>query len=233
MGTAWAEIVTDYAMVEIDDIRLNEELALDPALFFRRMALYLKNAVPFFTCPPQVAGRLAYTAPQWEDTEWTSPGGAGQEADTGLVGFEMMSAVKKTVNCDGTVDLAAYSGAEYDPETGKVTFPDDVAAGTVFALDFYTDGTFDADLTETEKRILSLCTALVWTQRFSTNWLNMQPKVQDQNFAVGSEAQHMRAATDRVSQLRAQVSAEIRKYEQDAAYRKTVMHRGTGRYFDL
>ena len=233
MGTTWAEIITDYAMVEIDDVRLSDELAIDTALFFRRMALYLRNAIPFFTCPPQMADRLSYTAPQWEDAEWTSPGGDNQQADIGLTGFELMSAVKKTVRCDGTVDFESFSDAVYDKATGIVTFPSTVEEGTVFSLDFYTDGVFANELNETEKRILGLCTALVWTQRFSTNWLNLQPKVQDQSFSVGNEANHMRATTDRVAQLRAQVSAEIRKYEQDSAYRNTVLRKGKGRLFDI
>lgn len=33
MGTTWSEIICDYGMVLINDIRLTEELANDPALF--------------------------------------------------------------------------------------------------------------------------------------------------------------------------------------------------------
>ena len=37
MGTTWSEIITDYAMVEIDDLRMRAELQDNPALFFRAL----------------------------------------------------------------------------------------------------------------------------------------------------------------------------------------------------
>lgn len=57
MGTTWSEIICDYGMVLINDIRLTEELANDPALFFRKMALYLKNAI---YSPDMLVGRFHY-----------------------------------------------------------------------------------------------------------------------------------------------------------------------------
>ena len=41
MGTKWSEIISNHAMLEIDDVRLQEEAASDPAAFLRRMSLYL------------------------------------------------------------------------------------------------------------------------------------------------------------------------------------------------
>ena len=71
MGTAWAEIVTEYARVEINDIRLQKDAQENPALFFRRMSLYMKNAVPLFNQPPEMQSWLSGTEPSFGDTTWT------------------------------------------------------------------------------------------------------------------------------------------------------------------
>ena len=59
MGTKWSEIISDHAMVIIDDVRLQEEAANDPAAFLRRMSLYVKNAIPLFSQPVQMRVYLA------------------------------------------------------------------------------------------------------------------------------------------------------------------------------
>lgn len=46
MGTKWSEVISNHAMVAIDDVRLQEEAANDPAAFLRRMSLYMVNAIP-------------------------------------------------------------------------------------------------------------------------------------------------------------------------------------------
>ena len=38
MATTWQDIVTDSAMVIIDDVRLADELTASPARFFRKMS---------------------------------------------------------------------------------------------------------------------------------------------------------------------------------------------------
>ena len=35
MGTKWSEVISNHAMVAIDDVRLQEEAANDPAAFLR------------------------------------------------------------------------------------------------------------------------------------------------------------------------------------------------------
>ena len=54
MGTAVSEIITNFAMVEIDDERLNESTQVNPALFYRRMTLYFDAAMPIFRRPPEI-----------------------------------------------------------------------------------------------------------------------------------------------------------------------------------
>lgn len=222
MGTTWSEIITDYAMVEIDDLRMRTELQDNPALFFRGMSLYMKNAIPYFNNPPEMQGWLKNTLPSFADYYWTVPADTTEETvvPTGQPGYEIMSVQIRSEEENGVVGVTPYIGATYDSETGNVTFPAGLTEGTQFQMDFYTDGTFDNDLTEEEKRILGLCVDYVWNVRFSGNWLNMQPKVQDANFTVGSEANYTRAQTERMRQKRIALNDEIHKYAQNVAYRE-------------
>ena len=59
MGTKWSEIISNHAMVDIDDVRLQEEAANDPAAFLRRMSLYVANAIPLFSLPVQMRAYLS------------------------------------------------------------------------------------------------------------------------------------------------------------------------------
>lgn len=222
MGTTWSEIITDYAMVEIDDLRMRTELQDNPALFFRGMSLYMKNAIPYFNNPPEMQGWLKNTLPSFADYYWTVPTDTTEETvvPTGQPGYEIMSVQIRSEEDNGVVGVTPYIGATYDSETGNVTFPAGLTEGTQFQMDFYTDGTFDNDLTEEEKRILGLCVDYVWNVRFSGNWLNMQPKIQDANFSVGSEANYTRSQTERMRQKRIALNDEIHKYAQNIAYRE-------------
>lgn len=223
MATSWSEIITDFALTEIDDVRLTEELSENPALFFRRMSLYLKNGAAYFDNPPEIQNWLKSTEPQFEDYEWVGETSADETVvDTGIIGYELMSVVTICTDSVGTVVTKPYHDAVYDSETGEVTFPAGIEDGTVFSLDFYTDGQFENTLTLEEKRILGKCTALVWNERFDGNWLNMQPKIHDKSFTVGSESAHIRAVSEKMRRLRAELNDEIRRYEQNVAYRNTV-----------
>lgn len=231
MGTAWAEIITDYAMVEISDTRLSEELKESPALFFRRMDLYMRNAVPYFSSPPEMQSWLSYTAPQYADYSWTGETSSQETVlDTGLIGYELMSVQKIHCDATGNVMWEAYHEAVYNSETGTVTFPAGINAGTEFQIDFYTDGSFDNTLTGEEKRILGLCVALVWNERFTGDWLNRQPKIHDKSFSVGSESAYTRAETERMRTVRAALNDELRRYEQNLAYRELAAEGALTRY---
>lgn len=225
MGTSWAEIITDYAMVEIDDDRLSAKLARSPALFFRAMSLYMKNAIPYFSSPPQMADRLKSTPPVYDDFYYTaqfSP--TVTVVDSGKIGFEIMSSLIVS-RCPEQEEGTAYEEALYNPQTGEISLPAGICDDTEFEFDFYTDGYFENDLLSVEKRILGLCVALVWNTRFSDNWLNMQPKIADKSFSVNNESSHMRATSEKLRDFRAEINAEIRKYEQDAAFMDVVLNR--------
>ena len=144
MGTSWAEVITNSAMVYIDDLRLREDLAVNPAQFFRKMALYMNQAIPLLNRPPELLNFLTVglIQPTFGDSTWTSTQESTVQetvVETGQVGFSLFSCVVSRADSRGNVTFTPYTAAGYDSETGKVTFPVQAAAGTQYVLDFYTD----------------------------------------------------------------------------------------------
>lgn len=233
MGTSWMEIITNSAMVFIDDVRLQDDAAISPAQFFRRMTLYMNMAIPVFNRPPEMMAYLTrgMQEPTYDDYEWVSTQESTAQSTvvaTGLTGFELFSCVIREMDAAGNVTLTPYGNAEYDPQTGNVTFPQQSAAGTTYVLDFYTDGSFLNELTPSQKRILGLCVACVWDERFSRNWLNMQMKIHDQSFETVNESNYIKEVTARLSTNQALLAEALHKYEQDCAYLNTVTARNAG-----
>ena len=52
MGTAWSEVVCNYAMPIIDDVRLTDEMGTNQALFLRIMSIYVTLALPNLSRQP-------------------------------------------------------------------------------------------------------------------------------------------------------------------------------------
>lgn len=223
MGTAWSEVISDHAMVFIDDVRLMNQAEENPARFLRRMSLYMKNAIPLFSRPPEMIAYLkeGLTEPDYRDGAWVSDlqSLAGEtKVETGFTGYELFSCAERVTEPDGTVILIPYPEASYDSETGEVTFPQQRDAGISYEMDFYTDGTFAHDLTAEQKRLLGLCIASVWDERFFRNWLNDAPKVHDRSFDAPNEPQYMEKGNKKKLQNRSLLNEELRKYEQDCTY---------------
>lgn len=228
MGTKWSEIVTNYAMTNIDDVRLQEDAANDPAAFLRRMSLYMENAIPLFNMPPEMTDRLenGIVYPQYGDFYWESTAEsttAETTVDTGMKGYELFSCAVVTQDASGAITYAPYAGAKYDAESGVVTFPTQDGAGISYTLDFYTDGSFAQELTMRQKRILGMCVAAVWDERFyGHNWLNDQMKVKDASFETVNEGTYMEKSSQKHGKNRARLMDELRKYEQDCAHLNVV-----------
>lgn len=219
MGTPIAELITDWAMTEIDDARLEELLNENPAQFMRRMWLYVKRGTPYFNNPPEMENLLTYSEPEFDDFEWTASASAEETiVQTGKVGYEIVSTSKIWRGKDGTVFSCPFPEAAYNVDSGEVTFPAGIPEGTRFAIDFYRDGSFERDLGKVELRILGKCVALAWYERFSGNWLNMQPKISDKSFTTGSEANHINAMTTRTREYRAALNDEIWRYAENKEY---------------
>ena len=58
MGTSWSEVICNYAMPVIDDVRLTDQMNENPALFLRRMSLYMDLAIPMLSRPPSLDALL-------------------------------------------------------------------------------------------------------------------------------------------------------------------------------
>lgn len=224
--TSWSEIITNHAMVVIDDVRLKELAEQNPALFLRRMSLYMKNAIPIFNRPPQMIEYLqnGLKEPTFGSFEWTSTEQSMTEAtvvSTGMIGYDLFHCeYADTINSEDTVFVAV--DATYDPETGEVTIPITPGEGLIYSMDFYEDGSFGHELTATQKRILGLCVASVWDERFFRTWLNDQMKIKDQSFNTVNESNYMREGEAKKAKNRALLNDELKKYEQDCAYRKVL-----------
>lgn len=228
MGTRWMEVISNYAMPLIDDLRLQEEVRTSPAAFYRRMVLYMDVGLTKLNSPPALGAYLTgeMERPGYLDENWVSTAESVDREEivieTNNPGCDLFSCVIREEDRRGRVTLTPYDGAVYDPETGKVTFPRQDREGIEYEMDFYRDGAFAHDLTERQKGLVGLAIAVIWDERFSRDWLSMAQKPHDQTFPVVNESNYMDKVTARMKANRADFAAELNKYEQDVAYGRTV-----------
>jgi hypothetical protein len=229
--TTFIDVICNHAMVEIADLRLENDMNISPARFFRKMALYMIQAIPRFNRPPEAREWLKFTAPVYDDYDYTVPGdyvSGNLTIETGMKGYDVVSAIKIQPNGTGVYDFIPLSGMTYDAETGNVTIPEgSVSADDNIAIDFYTDGYFDRELGFDMKDILGLLIQYVWECRFANDFLLQQPKIKDRSFDVGNEANHMRASTERMKYLSERNNQRLKAFEQNVAYRNTVLEGST------
>lgn len=222
MATTWADIVT-AALVQIDDVRLEEQMAVSPAQFYRRMSEYIEQALPLLSRPPKLLEYLknGMVKPEFGDYLWESAESSTEaetNVETGMIGYDLCSVTQRVLHDNGTVSLLPYPEAGYDANTGIVTMPQQDAAGIGYDFDFYTDGSFP-DLSDTQMRLFALAIAVVWDERFSRNWLSMQMKIKDESFSTVNEANYIEKVTKRLRDNRVSFNDELRWYEQMSYYR--------------
>lgn len=222
MGTSFAEILTQWAMQEIDDINWTKALQENPAAFLRAKSDTLIAAIGRFSRPPEMQGWLTFTAPQYESwmfaatEDYTAP----VTLETGVTGMELCSGTLISTASNGMQTFEPIDGLTYDAETGTVTLNMALTAGMSVDLDFYTDGTFDKELNAEQKHIMGLCCAVQWYSRFANTWLNMQPKIKDKSFDVGSESAQMTANTAKFKEMRLALNDALLRYEENVYYRQ-------------
>ncbi len=230
MATSWAEIDA-AAMVLIDDIRLQEQLEVSPALYYRRMSLFVRSAMPMLSRPPEFLTYLtqSITDPEYGDYEWVSTDASmtqETEVSTNFLGYDLCSCVSSEVLDDGRVLQTPYE-VSYNAETGIVTFPIQTAAGINYELDFYKDGSFGT-LSQAQIQLFASAISLVWDERFIGNWLNRTPKINDSSFSTVNEA-NFAEKTSQAHVRREQAFHEaLKHYEQLCAYNANVSARGGG-----
>lgn len=221
MATTWADVIAS-AMVLIDDVRLEEQMAVSPAQFYRRMAGWVDLAFPKLNRPPELYAYIKkgkinpdYTDFEWESTEESTI--AATEVETGAIGYELCSVTMRILHPNNTVSLLPYSAAIYDAETGVVTFPKQEKTGICYEIDFYKDGEF-SDLSEAQMRLMALAISTLWDNRFQRDWLGISPKIHDDSFNPPNEAQYMEKSTKRWKENVIAFNDELRDYEQSCTY---------------
>lgn len=223
--TTFSEIITDYAMVMIDDERLSVLAKENPARFFRKMALYMQTAIPMFTHPPEARIWLRYTPPTFDDATYTVTGEEGVSAavNTGITGYTLASAAYTMEDGYGGLMDVPVPVLESDPETGEIILAvsEDIPPDTVIDIDIYTDGVFDRELDSRIKRILSLFVQYAWYSRYMNDWLIVTPKIKDKSFDTGNESNLTRANNERARLLLDEAYGEMLRLEQDAYYMDT------------
>lgn len=222
MATSWSTIITD-AMQVINDDRWQEQLATDPAQFYRAKSEMVRIALPLLNRPPQLLQFLqsGMVVPTYADTEWVSNEASLSEetsVDTGMIGYGLMSCVYRV---NGGTDILPYPHAIYDAETGIVTFPVQSEIGIEYEIDFYTDGTFPA-LSPSQSRLFALAMGVVWDEHFERDYLDMTPKIHDSSFETINEANYIDKNNRRLLENRQSFNDELRAYEQLCAYLNTV-----------
>ena len=221
MGTTFAEILTQWAMQDIDDVNWARELSENPAGFFRAKSDTLIMSIPQFSRPPEMQAWLKFTSPMYDS--YTATVDADKETgwtlDTGKTGYQLCSGFLIEKGAHGS-EIFTPLQCEYDSETGSVTVNMAAPAGSEVDLDFYTDGAFERELDGDQKRILGLCVGYQWYARFANNWLNLQPKIHDKTFDIASESAHMTAVSARMKELRLDLDDALLRYEQNCYYRQ-------------
>lgn len=237
MATPILKLITEYCATYVDDIRLSELLTADPPLYARRMWGYLLPAISLFTLPAEMQAYLVgdkntpkLTEPLYASA--TYPVSSDITTDTVIelgeqyAGYEICGCRLREENTvTGVVSLTPL-GVKYDSATGNVTVSASgdyaIPGGSALELDFYTDGYFAEDLSREALSILGMCFAVMWQTRFNNDWLSNVSKVEDKSFSEQNRANKMSADTARLNQLRADLAAEMRRYEQNLYYRSTV-----------
>ncbi len=217
MATLFSDVLTQYAMQFIDDVRWTEQLTLNPAQFFRAKSQALISAIPRFNRPPNIQQYLKYIEPSYSDTTHTviNTDVFPLTVETGNSGYELCSVGYVLTDSVGGATYTSITDFTYDSETGNVVVNEQLQEGTVIDFDFYTDGYFENDLDDTQKRLLGLCVAYDWYYRFENAFLNVLNPITDKTFSPRSAtAEDKRANTARYTEISRQLSSELIAYEQ-------------------
>ena len=231
------KVITEYCAVYVDDIREQQRAETNKPLYARKMWSYLQAAIPFFTIPSSmleylvgsyenpkikapIYGSLLYTVEQDLVADFTL------ELDESGKGYELFNCQIQEVDDFDNAILYPTDVATYDSVNGTVTFhatPEQaIAKGTVFNMDFYTDGYFMEDLTSDIMRILAMCFQLVWQMRFNNDWLSIVPKVEDKSFFEQNRANKMKMDDDRLDRYQSDLAGAMRRYEQKLVEKKII-----------
>ena len=218
--TGWSEVIS-AAKLLIDDVRWQKELETSAARFFRAKSDFVRMAIPRLNRPPGLLDYIKsgmeepqYGSYAWESTEESKS--SATAIATGMYNYGLCTVALRSE--DGLYETP-YTDFTYDAVSGVVVFPIQPSAGLQYEIDFYNDGEF-ADLSETQMRLFAMAVSVVWDERFERNWLNIQPKIHDSSFSTVNEANYQEKASMRLIRSEQAFEDELRKYEQDCAFRR-------------
>lgn len=210
--------VYEYAVAEIDDVRLENLKKTNPALYLRRLWDYLRNAIPLFSSPMGMVKKLEnYVAPTFDDETFVCDGqttvftlSTGGECI--CVTNDRGNVVAVIIPAESTTDR----GVTYDEETHTLTFAT-APHGEIY-VDLYTDGYFNFDLNIKELSILGIAFRLVWFSKIANTFLRTTPKIKDKNFNMDSSWGVEQADTAKVKSLKTELVDAMKEYENSLAY---------------
>lgn len=240
MATPILKVITQYCSILIDDINLDALARENMPLYARRMWSYLQAAIPNFTTPSGMIPYLMGTPdspkliePIYDSTKYILEEDITEETNVALengAGYELFSCKIETIDKRERVILTPTDLVKYDSENGIITFTasaeNPIPKGTVFNMDFYTDGYFKEDLSVEIMRILGLCFQVVWQTRFNNDWLSNVSKVEDRSFSEQNRANKEKTDTERLARYKSDLNSAMRALERNLAIRKILPSSG-------
>lgn len=232
MATPILQVITQYCEGYCDDIRMESLRETNPALYLRQMWFFLRIAVSLFNIPAEMPRYLMGTEddpkliePTFADAMYTLPvdeeGSIVIDLGEDYLGFELASCRQRSVEQDGRVEYYAVDFS-YDAQTGEVTVNGTYPAGTVFEMDFASDGQFINTLTPEMMDILGTGFGLAWRERFNADWLSLVAKVEDKSFKEQTRSSDKRANTEQIEAMRVSFAGKMRRFSQNLYYKNFV-----------
>lgn len=232
MATPLLEVITQYCEGYVDDIRLAEVRQNAPALYLRQTWFFLRIAISLFNIPAEMPRYLLGTT---DEPKLVEPvfGDTVIEAQTDITtsevfhlgesykGYELASCRQRVTAADGRVEYYAVDFS-YDAQTGDVTVNGTYSAGTVFEMDFASDGSFENDLTPEMMDILGTGFGLAWRERFNADWLSLVAKVEDKSFKEQTRSSDKRANTEQIEAMRVSFYSKMRRFSHNQYYANVV-----------
>lgn len=229
------KVITEYCSIYVDDINLQSLAEEDTPLYARRIWGYFRPAINLFNLPARMPLYLLgmpenpkITEPIYGSTQYTVDEDKTEpftlELDENGKGYELFCCRIRTFDDFGNVEMLPTNVASYDSETGVVTFTasveNPIQKGTIFDMDFYTDGYFAETLSPEIMNILGMCFQVVWQTRFINDWLSNVSKVEDKSFYEQNRANKIKADNERFNLLQKNLAQAMRRFEQNLAQRK-------------
>lgn len=224
MSTAWEPIEIQAMTYIKNDASLDWDRTNRLAVFYNRMADYMRWAMFYFDRPPEMLAILNdYTEPQFEDMDYTvaATSEAPTTIESGALGYDVCSI--------GITGVDPYGNPTYEPlmciydsVSGDVVVNASLTEGQTISLNFYKSGSFNQKLNRAAQGILAFGIYAAWEHRFDNNALERTAKIRDASFTTISEASHMNSNTVRQKHVMDEFYSKLRQYEQNQAYFRVV-----------